>query len=425
MPLNPGDFIQSSISNDDYEVKKFIAAGGFGSAYLVARISDNVELIAKEPKDLDKNRVKALNTEFKVLDNLQSKSVPYVARAIEITEYTNQMGNLVPVLLQEKAAGTALDKLYESGPISEQDCLDIITKVAEAITGVHEAGYIHRDISPDNIFVDDLGGQNEVTIIDFGIAAMKAEHDTHVMVSVIAGKPYYSPPEQLDNSRGAQISIGNDIFSTGATALALLLGKNEFERYRSNAPSPPYDVHNMLPNVDQHFRDVIYKSTWADRGGRFATMKDMAKALGGGIPDESLPRIVTDGSANTLTGEGPWIIGRKCDLDQRADIAVKETSSDRNYISREHVEMSKEGEGIFKIKNIGLNDVWVKNNGRWIKVPSNGYPLGARHVEIALGYTLTPPKETDSDGNKLQPGPYKVIEFFPPKGDGTTLFTGI
>ena len=33
MPLNPGDFIQSSISNDDYEVKKFIAAGGFGSAF--------------------------------------------------------------------------------------------------------------------------------------------------------------------------------------------------------------------------------------------------------------------------------------------------------------------------------------------------------------------------------------------------------
>ena len=50
----------------------------------------------------------------------------------------------------------------------------------------------------------------------------------------------------------------------------------------------------MLPNVDQHFRDVIYKDKWADRGGRFATMKDMAKALGGGIPDESLPRIVTD-----------------------------------------------------------------------------------------------------------------------------------
>ena len=136
-----------------------------------------------------------------------------------MTEYPNQMGNIVPVLLQEKAPGNALDKIYETGPISEQDCLDIITKVAEAMTGVHEAGYIHRDISHDNIFVDDLGGQNQVTIIDFGIAAMKAEHDTHVMVSVIAGKQYYSPPEQLDSSRGARF-LSEMIFSVQAQPLS-------------------------------------------------------------------------------------------------------------------------------------------------------------------------------------------------------------
>ena len=45
MALNVGDFIQSSISSEAYEVKQFIAAGGFGSAYLVTRISDNMDLI--------------------------------------------------------------------------------------------------------------------------------------------------------------------------------------------------------------------------------------------------------------------------------------------------------------------------------------------------------------------------------------------
>ena len=427
MSLKVGDFIPSSSNADDYEVKVELARGGFGTAYLVARVSDNTELIAKAPNDLKNNLIKALKSEHKVLDNLQTKNVPNVARSVDMTEYTNQMGNLVPVLIQEKAPGKPLDKIMEGGPISETDCLEIITKVAEALTGVHEAGYIHRDISPDNIFVEDLGGRNEVTIIDFGIAAMKAEYDTHVMVSMIAGKWYFSPPEQMHGSRGAQVSIGNDIFSTGATAIALLLGQSEFAKYKDTHPTPPYDVHNMLPNIDQHFRDVIYKSTWEERGGRFATMEDMAKALGGGIPDESLPRIVADGSANVLTGDGPWIIGRKCDIDQRADIAVKETSSDKNYISREHVEMSIEGEGIFRAKKCpgAVNDVYIKNNGRWMKVPANGYPLGSRHVEIALGYTLTPPKEVDSDGNKLQPGPYKVIEFFPPKGDGTTILTGV
>ncbi|MDE0953475.1 MAG: protein kinase [Candidatus Poseidoniales archaeon] len=423
MVLNPGDFIQGKTTGDDYEINSLICEGGFGKVFLITRLSDNSQYIAKEPKDLDKKLIKAIHSEFTVLDNLEKKNIPYVARAIEMTEYQNQMGNMVPVLILEKAGGEGLDKLMQNGPISEKDCLEIITKVAESLTGIHEAGYIHRDISPDNIFVEDLGGRNEVTLIDFGIAALKAEHDTHVMVSVIAGKVFFSPPEQLDSGRGAQVSIGNDIFSTGATAIALLCGEPSFTQYRGKAPSAPYDVHNEVPALDQHFRDVIYKSTWADRGGRFATMKDMAKALGGGIPDESLPRIVSDGRAYTLTGDGPWIIGRKNDLDQPANIPVAETSITKSYISRKHVDISKNSEGIFKLTNVGLNDVMIKHNNRWMKTPKQGFPLGAKHVEIALGYTTTPPDETDADGNKLLPGPYKVIEFFPPKGDGTKLLS--
>ena len=425
MVLSPGDYIQGKTTGDDYEIISELAEGGFGKIYVITRLSDGMECIAKEPKDLEKKLIKAINLEFTVLDNLEKKSIPSVARAIEITEYQNQVGNMVPVLILEKAKGQTLDKLMQHGPISEKDCLEIITKVAESLAGIHKAGYIHRDISPDNVFVDDLGGRNEVTIIDFGIAAVKAEFDTHVMVSLIAGKVFYSPPEQLDPGRGAQVSIGNDIFSTGATAIALLCGEPHFSQYSGKHPSAPYDVHNEISAIDKHFRDIIYKSTWDERGGRFATMEDMAKALGGGIPDESLPRIVADGKTYTLTGDGPWVIGRKSDLDQKADIPVAETSSISNYISRTHIEMEmiKGSGGVFKLKNIGLNDVMVKNNNRWTKTPSQGFPLGAKHVEIALGYTTTPPDETDADGNKLQPGPYKVIEFFPPRGDGTSIIT--
>ena len=139
-----------------------------------------------------------LNSELVVLSNLEQKNVPDVARAEEIAEYTNSMGHSVDVLLQHKAPGIGLDEIMKNGPVSEKDCLDIVSKVAEAIAKVHEAGYIHRDLSPDNILVDDFGGRNDVTIIDFGIAALKSEMDTHVMVSVIAGKSFFSPPEQLD-----------------------------------------------------------------------------------------------------------------------------------------------------------------------------------------------------------------------------------
>ena len=70
--------------------------------------------------------------------------------------------------------------------------------------------------------LDDLGGRNQVTFIDLGIAALKAENDTHVMVSMLAHSRHWSPPEQINDSSVA--SIGNDIFSTGATLFAMLLG---------------------------------------------------------------------------------------------------------------------------------------------------------------------------------------------------------
>ena len=86
MALNIGDFLSDN-NGMDYEVKRLLGEGGFGKAWLVNRLSDGLECVAKEPKDLDKKLVKALNSEFTVLDNLEQKNVPYVVRAIAMAEY--------------------------------------------------------------------------------------------------------------------------------------------------------------------------------------------------------------------------------------------------------------------------------------------------------------------------------------------------
>ena len=114
-----------------------------------------------------------------------------------------------------KASGQLLEDIINQGVLSEADTIDILTKCAEGLQGVHDAGFIHRDIKPENIFVEDPGGANNVTIIDFGIAAAKAEKNTHVLVSWMAGTRFYAPPEQFTDNK---VSIGNDIYSLGATA---------------------------------------------------------------------------------------------------------------------------------------------------------------------------------------------------------------
>ena len=407
MHFNKGDFFSGLDTGLAYEVQDELGKGGFGITYRVEREDGNT-YVAKAAIDGTERMLKCLRSEFNVLKKLQDAQVPHVVRPVEMADSTNSFGASIPILLMEVAAGQPLDSHLAGGTlIDETTTHDIVSKIAEGLNQIHDAGFIHRDISPDNLFVEDLGGQNNVTIIDFGIAAAKAEKDTHVLVSLMAGKLYYSPPEQFKDNK---VSIGNDIFSLGATAVEMLVGPTP----KGQKQTPPHDVHQIDSSIDQHFRDVIMKATWNTRAGRFATMQDMVDALGGQIPDESVPRIVADGQVRRLDGPGPWVIGRAGSF-QPVDIPVKETSTTGHFLQRAHLVIELGQDGILRVQDRAMNGTKVFHAGRWIDLPATGFPLGARHCEFSLGYSNTPPNETDYKGAKLIPGPYKIIEFFPAK----------
>jgi serine/threonine protein kinase len=420
--LNNGDIFTGNDTNEDYEVLKRLGSGGFGDTYLVGRMSDGEEFVAKIPNKTDQRIIQCLINEFNVLKTLEAKGVPHVVRAVEMSSFKDSFGTDHVILIMEKAELNTLENVIRQGVLSFDDTLEIISKCAEGLKGIHDAGFIHRDIAPDNIIVDDVGGQNIVTIIDLGIAAAKAEKDTHVLVSMIAHKVFYSPPEQ---SLEQKVSIGNDIYSLGATAVSMLVG---FDPQISRHVGP-LDLHNYLTGMDEHFRQVIMKATWDTRAGRFATMQDMYDALGGKIPDESMPRIIADGKTILLQGDGPWIIGRGIDDVSYPPgfVPINETSTSGTYIGRKHACIERRSDGVLMLYDGNREDGTPSKNGtkvlhkRWMDVPALGFPLGKKFIEIALGYSNNPPPIKDKDGNVLQPGPYKTIEFWPPQTSGTIL----
>ena len=88
--------------------------------------------------------------------------------------------------------------LEEEGPQSFADTMNVIVPVLDALSQVHSKGIVHRDISPDNIFITNEG---RVKLLDFG-AARYATANVSKSLSVIL-KPGYAPPEQY-RSRGNQ-----------------------------------------------------------------------------------------------------------------------------------------------------------------------------------------------------------------------------
>ena len=412
-------------SHGVYEVVKKVGEGGFGAAFLVTEKNSNNEYIAKAPLQFTATILKSFEGEYRVLKDLESVQAPNVVRAKELVNF-NDGRNTFPILVLEVAKGDTLKDIISNGPINYTNSSDILSKLSTAVKSIHRAGYMHLDIAPDNIFVDDIGGKNNITIIDFGISAQKSDTSTFAITShVVTGvKKFFGSPEQNQGTP----SQGSDIFSIGATGFALLLGWDKMLNLLHSAPSPPYDLSNYIDiktisPEENHLHGVILKATWNERKGRFATAEDLENAIAGKEPEENFPRLIVNGNTHVLTGEGPWTIGREDKLDKsnNPDIIVQEKSPINPYISRSQARIERRPEdGILILYHTGMNDTRVKitrgSSVRWNKVGSNGYPLGSRYQVICFGYADHPSSNAiDKDGNPIAPGPYQQLEFWPPK----------
>ena len=410
-----------------YEVVKKVGEGGFGAAFLVIEKNSNTEVIAKVPIKFTATVLKSFEGEFRVLKDLENLQVPNVVRARELVNF-NDGRNSYPILILDKAQGNTLTEIITNGGIDFSDCSDILSKLSNAVKLIHRAGYMHLDIAPDNIFIDDFGGNNTLTIIDFGISAQKSDTSTYAITShVVSGvKKFYGAPEQNQGNP----SQGSDIFSIGATGFGLLLGLDKMLGILHSTPAPPYDLGNFFPNqtisADQiHLHGVILKSTWPERKGRFATAEDLENALAGKEPDENYPRLIVNGNTHLLTGHGPWTIGREDKLDKtnNPDIIIQEKSPTNPYISRSQARIERRSEdGTLILYHTGMNDTRVKisrgSSVRWNKIGANGYPIGSKYQVICFGYADHPSSNAiDKDGNPVAPGPYQQLEFWPPTAE--------
>jgi serine/threonine protein kinase len=104
------------------------------------------------------------------------------------------------------------------GALSEQEAVGYILKVCEALDVVHKAGYLHRDIKPDNIIVC---GDGRVVLVDFGAARSFMAGRTGRMTVILT--PGFAPLEQY--AEQAKRGAYTDIYALGATLYYLLTGE--------------------------------------------------------------------------------------------------------------------------------------------------------------------------------------------------------
>lgn len=154
-------------------------------------------------------------------------------------------------------AGTRLDIFVLKSPIQTEVKFCIIENILFIMLQIHEKGVIHRDISPNNIFISNSG---IVKIADFGLGKDYASPASHQTVDTHNfGQVAYCAPEQIEKLKDA--TQKSDIFSLGKL-INFILTEN------------PQNYEHELKNICETATNINTDKRYADAGKLFMEFKD-------------------------------------------------------------------------------------------------------------------------------------------------------
>ncbi len=225
-------------------------------------------------------------------------------------------------------------KAKEKGiPISLENSLFLISKVCAGLDYAHKLkdfqgkslNIIHRDISPQNVF---LTYQGDVKIVDFGIAKA-ASQSTITQVGMIKGKVAYMSPEQ---AAGKVIDHRSDIFATGILLYELVAGGRMFKgddtlqilsKVRDADFTPLGTLKGGLP---EKLYDIVEKALAKEPENRYQSCGDMQADI-----EECIFRLNLRPSGRTLADYLGLLFAEEIEAEGKrmADTAEAGAVSDR------------------------------------------------------------------------------------------------
>ena len=272
-PLADADTLPASIGG--YTVLKLIGRGGMGRVYLARdeRLNRDVAIKVMHP-------VKARDPGARQRFLRESRSAAAVEHPHVMTIYQVGEERGLPFIVMQRLEGMTLGEYRDSaGRLPLPEALRIGRETAEGLAAAHRRGLIHRDIKPDNIFLE--APDRSVRIIDFGLARDASEDAGKLTLDgAVVGTPAYMSPERIGEK---ELDAKSDLFGLGVILYELLAGRLPFDGksmisvLAAVARGNPTELRAVAPDVPQPVSDLVMRLLARDKADRPADAHAVAE----------------------------------------------------------------------------------------------------------------------------------------------------
>jgi Protein kinase domain len=275
--------------NRRYLVGEKVGEGGFGTVFRGKQIATGRDVALKilHPNNLgDATIVARFRREAEACSRLRN---PHTV----VTYDFDQTEDGVLYLAMELLHGRSLHNLEKAEDhLDPYRVLRILDQVADALAEAHQNGVVHRDMKPENIYIERRGGEDYVKVLDFGIAKIMSDDRAQPALTAVGqtlGTLEFMSPEQL---RGQALDGRSDIYALGIVAYEMLTGDLPFGKAKAaveiinfhlqKAPPLPSRMRPDLRiphEVDEVILKMVAKSREARHKDAGALRAHIAQAL--------------------------------------------------------------------------------------------------------------------------------------------------
>ncbi len=250
-----------------FEVIREMGRGGMSRIYAARDTRLNREVALKIVELSEVQNYKEFVREARTVASLDHENIC----AVYSTGFTDEDTGYIEMPLYR---GRTVRKWMETERLAIESVVSIMKQAAAGLAAAHAAGIVHRDIKPDNLFVEESG---RVRILDFGVARMEASVMT-TAAGILKGTVPYMSPELFTNPPAGPAA---DIWALGVTAFEMCQGLQPFTgRGIGDIMTSILDGEPAFSDdTPLHLKSVISRCLQKQPENRFAHATDLVTAL--------------------------------------------------------------------------------------------------------------------------------------------------